>query len=126
LDLLSAESGHWAGRPLALNLVLACGCAPPSLPPMTQPEEPPARRRPIIPPGARIWLWGLLCFVVGGAIVSRFHGVDTALAVASGLLIGATVNTFIAWKRKRESLVWAMMAAVALVWIIALRIIEHT
>lgn len=80
----------------------------------------------MVPHGARLPLYGLLCFVVVAAFISRFRGVDTALAVACGLLIGATVNTFVAWKTKRESIVWAVMGVVALAWIIALRLIAHS
>ena len=89
-------------------------------------DTAPGAKRSGIPRGVLVSLWGLLAFVAVAPVVSRFHGVDTALAVASGLLIGATINTFIAWRRKHESLVWAVMGVVALVWIIALRVIEQT
>ena len=93
-------------------------------PPTFRSTDAPAAKRPGTPRVVLLTLWGLLVFVAVAPLESRFHGVDTALAVASGLLIGATVNTFVAWKAKRESLVWAIMAVVALLWIIALRVIE--
>ena len=81
---------------------------------MTRTEAQLDASRPMVPRSVRLSLWGLLCLFVGAAVVSRFHGVDTTLTFATGLLIGATVNSLSAWKRKRVSIVWASMALVAL------------
>jgi|GEM_PF-4946243 hypothetical protein len=80
---------------------------------MTRTEAQLDASRPMGPRSVRLLLWDLLCLFVGAAMVSRY-GVDTTLTFATGLLIGATVNSLSAWKRKRASIVWASMALVAL------------
>lgn len=93
---------------------------------MTRTEEISETKRPAALSAIRISLWALAFLVAGAVFVSRFHGTDTALAAACGLLIGATANTFLTWKKRRESAVWAIMGMVALAWILALRFIVQT